>query len=282
MFSQLPLIEVSSRYSIRKFPLHILTILSGHSDETSQYCQDSKNKEYMSYVVWQYTLSGKGRINLNDTCYDLFPGSLMIVSVPGSHIYYLPEDSAHWEFVFLAMVGREAVRITKMIEQHLGNIIDAIRIPKTLTVLYEFLENILSEKINNPFINSKYSYLLCMTLMEEIGTTHQAEGTKSFEKLILFLKKNIQRDISVKEMAEVMQLSSFHFTRLFRKEMGLSPRKYLEDLRLRIAMDILFEDKVTIKEIAARCGIYDVNYFCHLFKKYYGLSPKKYKVREGI
>jgi AraC-like DNA-binding protein len=233
-------------------------------------------------VVWQYTLSGKGRINLDDTCHDLFPGSLMIVSVPGPNVYYLPEDSSHWEFVFLAMVGREAVWITKMIEQHLGNIIDSQKIPQTLSMLYDFLEKILSENITNPFINSKYSYLLCMTLLEEIGVTCQAEETKSFEKLILFLKKNIQRDISVKEMAEVMQLSSSHFTRLFGKKMGLSPRKYLEDLRLRTAMDVLFEDKATIKEIAARCGIYDVNYFCHLFKKRYGISPKKYKVREGI
>ncbi|GHV61746.1 hypothetical protein AGMMS49587_06710 [Spirochaetia bacterium] len=79
-----------------------------------------------------------------------------------------------------------------------------------------------------------------------------------------------------------MHLSRSHFTRLFSKEMGMSPRMYLEDLRLKMAMDILFEKTATVKETAARCGIYDVNYFCRLFKKRYGISPGKYKDQEGV
>jgi AraC-like DNA-binding protein len=78
-------------------------------------------------------------------------------------------------------------------------------------------------------------------------------------------------------MAEVMHLSRSHFSRLFSKELGMSPRMYLEDIRLKTAIDILFQEGTSIKETAARCGIYDVNYFCRLFKKRYGISPGKYK-----
>jgi AraC-like DNA-binding protein len=62
-------------------------------------------------------------------------------------------------------------------------------------------------------------------------------------------------------------------------EMGKSPRMYLEDLRLKTAIGLLFDKSASVKETAALCGIYDVNYFCRLFKKRYGISPGKYKER---
>jgi AraC-like DNA-binding protein len=280
-FAQLPLIRQPSRYSSRKFPLHALTVLSGHSNETSTaYYNDGKKQEVSSYAGWQYTLAGRGRIDLKDGSHDLLPGSLMIVSVPGPHVYYLPEDSPSWEFVFLTMIGREAIRITHMIERHLGNVLDTANAPQTLALLYEMLDKLFSGEIHDPFVNSYYTYRICMMLLEELGGGGSARREQLFEELIKFLKNNLYRDISVEEMAEMMNLSRSHFTRLFNQEMGLSPRMYLEDLRLKTAMGLLFKEQLSVKEAATICGIYDVNYFCRLFKKRYGISPGKYKEKE--
>ncbi|MDR0524838.1 MAG: AraC family transcriptional regulator [Spirochaetaceae bacterium] len=277
-FRELPFIRRSSRYSSRKFPLHALTVLSGHSNETSTaYYNDGKNWEVSSYGAWQYTLAGRGRIDLKDGSYDLLPGSLMIVSVPGSQVYYLPEDSPSWEFVFLTMIGREAVRITRRIERHLGNVMDTANTPQTLEVLYEILDQLFSGAINDPFVNSCYTYRICMTLLKELDGGGSAPGEGPFRELIQFLKDNLSRDISVEEMAKEMNLSRSYFTRLFSREMGRSPHNYLEDLRLKTAMGLLYQEQKSVKETAALCGIYDVNYFCRLFKKRYGLSPGKYK-----
>ena len=138
-----------------------------------------------------------------------------------------------------------------------------------------------SGEIDDPFINSCYTYRLCMTLLGELGDFSDKTGEQPFKELIQFLKDNLYRDISVEEMAEMMNLSRSHFTRLFIKEMGLSPRLYLEDLRLKTAMGLLFKEQISVKETAALSGIYDVNYFCRLFKKRYGISPGKYK-EQGI
>ena len=277
-FSQLPLTRLPSRYSSRKFPLHALTVLSGHSIENStDYYNDGKTQDLSSYGVWQYTISGKGRIDLKTGSHDLLPGSLMVVSVPGSHAYYLPKDSDSWEFVFLVMIGREAMRLTRMIERNLGNLLDTNNTNKTLCLLYEMLDKLFTGKIDDPFSNSCYTYQICMTLFGEIGSFDYKTRKQPFKELIQFLKDNLYRDISVEEMAEVMNLSRSHFTRIFSKEMGLSPRMYLEDLRLKTAMGLLFKEQISVKETAILCGIYDVNYFCRLFKKRYGISPGKYK-----
>jgi AraC-like DNA-binding protein len=280
-FSGLPLIRLSSRYSSRKFPLHALTVLSGHSRETSTaYYNDGKTNDISSYAVWQYTISGRGVIDLKDGRCGLLPGSLMIVSVPGPHAYYLPEDQDHWEFVFLVMIGREAIRITRMIEQNLGNIISTVTTPGTTALLYEILDKLFSGEIHDPFINSWYTYHLCMMFLKEAGVRKSTGEARLFEGLKTFLKDNLQRDISVEEMAEFMGLSRSHFTRIFSGEMGMSPRMYLEDLRLKTAIGLLFDEHISVKETAIRCGISDVNYFCRLFRKRYGISPGKYKERE--
>jgi AraC-like DNA-binding protein len=219
-------------------------------------------------------------IDLKDGRYDLSPDSLMIVSVPGPHVYYLPEDSDHWEFVFLVMIGREAIRITRMIEQNIGNIVSTVTTPGTTALLYEILDKLFSGEIHDPFINSCYTYRLCMMFLGEAGDRQDAGGKRLFEGLAAFLKDNLYRDISVEEMAEFMGLSRSHFSRLFSGEMGMSPRMYLEDLRLKTAMGLLFGENISVKETAIRCGIYDVNYFCRLFRKRYGISPGKYKERE--
>jgi AraC-like DNA-binding protein len=285
-FSELPITRVSSRYSSRKFPLHALTVLSGHSNEISpSYYNDGKTKDLSSYAVWQYTFAGKGCINIKNTSHDLLPGSLMIVSVPGPHAYYLPKDSASWEFVYLVLVGREAIRITHMIERQLGHVLTTDKAPKTLVLFYEMLEKLFSDEINNPFTNSCYTYQICMTLLDEmtiseLGNSDHKTTEQPFADVIVFLKANMHRDISVEEMANVMKMSRSHFTRLFSNETGISPRMYLEDLRLKTAMGLLFKDQMSVKETAALCGISDVNYFCRLFKKRYGISPGRYKEKE--
>lgn len=280
-FSELPIIRFSSRYSSRKFPLHALTVLSGHSNEISaSYYNDGKTKDVSSYAVWQYTLAGKGRIDLKTDSQDLLPGSLMVVSVPGPHAYYLPEDSDSWEFVYLVMIGREAIRITRMIERQLGNVLTTGKTHRTLELLHEMLDKLFSKEINDPFTNSSYTYRICMTLLDEMGNIDHKKAEQPFEDVISFLKSNLHRDISVEEMANVMNMSRSHFTRLFTKETGISPRLYLEDLRLKTAMGLLFKDQISVKETASLCGIFDVNYFCRLFKKRYGISPGRYKEKE--
>jgi AraC-like DNA-binding protein len=278
-FSALPLKRQSSRYQNRDFPLHALTVLAGHSRETGAYYNDCRLVTGAPYAVWQYSLSGRGCIELKEGRRDLPPGSLMILPVPGPQVYYLPGDSDHWEFVFLVMIGREAVRITRMIEQRLGNVALAWESSRTTGLLYEMMTKLYAGEIPDPFANSLYTYQLCMTFLEETGKTRETRKKQSFEDLRIFLRANLYRDIPVDEMAALMRLSRSHFTRLFTREMGISPRMYLEDLRLKTAAELLLGKGVTVKETAARCGVYDVNYFCRLFKKHFGVSPGNYKTR---
>lgn len=279
-FSDLPFIRHNSRYEDRKLHLHALTTLSGHSRETAKdYYNDGKRRHAPSYLVWQYTIGGRGRIVKNNKSEDILPGSLMILSVPGEEIYCLPETSDHWEFVFLVMVGNESYRTVKITESRRGNLIPAAEIPRTMALFHDFIHELFLEKVGNPFVNSSQSYALCMSLLEETGNAETAGEAISFEELLVRLRDNLHRDISIEEMAGLMRLSRSHFTRLFTRNTGTSPRRYMEDLRMRTAISLLQNEAINVKEAAGRAGIRDVNYFCRVFKKHYGLSPGKFRIK---
>ena len=290
-FLRLPVMRQSFQYSSMKFPLSALTVGAGHSVETSTAYRcdnesDVKSKNpiaHLSYGVWQYTLAGRGRIDFKTGSKDLLPGSLMIVSTPGPHIYYLPKDSDSWEFVFLIMKGREAIRLTRILELNFGNVLDTKELPGTLALLYDGLNKFLPEGLNDIYDNSHYTYRLFMKFFEEApGFNGAMEKEGDFLDLIKFLKDNLHQDISVEEMAKKMNLSRTHFTALFSKGMNISPKRWMKEMRLKTAIELLFNGEKSIKEVAALCGFRDENYFCRQFKKRYGLSPGKYKGDELV
>lgn len=82
------------------------------------------------------------------------------------------------------------------------------------------------------------------------------------------------------ELDELLRSAPYcydYLCRLFRQEMDVTPHKYLANLRLQSAADILrISTGRSITEIARMCGYNDPLYFSRMFKKKYGVSPREY------
>ena len=258
-----------------------MTILSGHCRETSpEYYNDGTTIRGNHHVAWQYTLSGRGQLQNGFRDWNLLPGSLMVIPLPSPYIYYLPAEADHWEFVFLTMIGREAIRIGRAVENRWGPVLSLGEGSEALGLMRSMVRRLKSAEIRTPFDNSFETYRFCMRFLEEQLEKKEEPNKKPFSSLIDFLKEHLRRDVSVSEMAEVMRLSRSHFTKTFTQGTGMSPRLFLEDLRLKTAMSMLLESEKTVKETAIQSGIPDVNYFCRVFKKRYGISPGQYRKKE--
>ena len=77
-----------------------------------------------------------------------------------------------------------------------------------------------------------------------------------------------------------MPYCSDYLCRLFREEMHTTPGRFLTDLRLQRAADLLLSDgeRIAVSEIARQCGFRDPLYFSRMFKKRYQASPSRYAV----
>ncbi len=275
---RLPLRSTSVFRRERRIPLHAMISSGGHAVETStRYNWDGMQRGSASFAVLQLTLGGRGCLETRTGSWDLGEGSLMIVDIPSDHRYFLPAGFEKWEFVFLVVYGSELLRIVSGIERRVGNVMvlgDKSRIPSEFQ---SALKALLSPRSPDAFENSAIAYRLSMRLLEESYAVSASEGASRFETLKKHLRENLDKGMSVSAMAEMAGLSRSHFARLFRETEGMSPRDFLDDLRLRRALSLLYSRSLSVKEIAFSCGIRDVNYFCRLFRKHTGMAPGEYR-----
>lgn len=69
----------------------------------------------------------------------------------------------------------------------------------------------------------------------------------------------------------------YHFIHLFKKNLGISPYRYIQDLRLHKAAALFQSTNQSISEISQAVNFSDVNRFAAAFHKQYGMTPLKYR-----
>ena len=94
----------------------------------------------------------------------------------------------------------------------------------------------------------------------------------------LFRERCGDATLSVEEVAAAVRVSPSQLRRLFQARRGESPVRYLSDLRLSRAVQLLTGGDIAIAETAARCGFADARYFTRVFKQRYGVTPSRFRL----
>jgi len=95
------------------------------------------------------------------------------------------------------------------------------------------------------------------------------------KRAIVYLGEHATNPISRWQLAEAVNVSEDYLTRIFRKEIGLSPWDYLNRQRIHLATNLLKQSTLTINEVASQTGFQDQAYFCRVFRKIKGMAPTK-------
>lgn len=92
-----------------------------------------------------------------------------------------------------------------------------------------------------------------------------------------YVEDNIERNISLAELAGQTGLSAFHFARKFRNEFGCPPHAYVIRRRLEHAKRQLARKDVQLKCVAASAGFSDQSHMTRLFRRIVGVTPAEYR-----
>lgn len=150
------------------------------------------------------------------------------------------------------------------------------------------LNRILKEK-ENPDIGSELlNYLLVMELFVLISRALKMEWENSIKnkssKLkeliqvsVSYINNNYEREISLKDIAQYVFLSTSYFTRAFKEEMGISPINYLLMTRIERAKELIKGSNSKISDIALSVGFSNQQRFNDIFKKYVKMTPLQYR-----
>jgi AraC-like DNA-binding protein/ligand-binding sensor protein len=92
-----------------------------------------------------------------------------------------------------------------------------------------------------------------------------------------FIAKNQDRDVSLGEVAQAVNTSTFYFCKLFKKATGLTFTDYLARVRVEKAKNLLLNPNLRISEIAYEVGFQSLTHFNRVFRKLTGQSPSAYR-----
>lgn len=97
------------------------------------------------------------------------------------------------------------------------------------------------------------------------------------EQLIFEIKNNPAKWWSIEDMAEYCNLSAIQFNRVFKKKAGLTPKNYIDNFKMQMAVEMLGDVSMPISEVSSKLGYLDQYHFSRRFKQLRGHSPQNYR-----
>jgi AraC family transcriptional regulator len=132
-----------------------------------------------------------------------------------------------------------------------------------------------------------YSESLAIAMVIHLASNYSRNGKKIFapkgklsstqlNNLYEFTRSSINKNIKLSELATVVHMSEFHFARLFKQTTGISPYRFVLQLKIDQAKMLIKKEKKSCSDIAYMLNFSDQAHFSHVFKKVTGFSPRTF------
>ncbi|OGV33424.1 MAG: hypothetical protein A2020_07680 [Lentisphaerae bacterium GWF2_45_14] len=119
--------------------------------------------------------------------------------------------------------------------------------------------------------------ILVKLYFENLHDEKKSSSNDAIENLIQEIISTPSKWWTVSEMAETVNLSINQFIKVFTKQTGLTPKKYIDTLKIKLAAETLHNSSENLAQLAARLGYRDPFHFSKRFKEITGFSPANYR-----
>lgn len=106
-------------------------------------------------------------------------------------------------------------------------------------------------------------------------------GRKELARLMVYIEDNLDRTIELAELANIANVSRFHFTRLFKRSTGYTAISFVEMCRIRRAKSLLAETDHALVQVALMTGFADQSHFTRRFRYHVGCTPATFAREQG-
>lgn len=156
------------------------------------------------------------------------------------------------------------------------------------TEKFHIYKNLFSEMLNhyNTF-NEKEEVIIYSKLLELIYTIendskkqlnikYSNNNSVIIEKTFQYIEEHIAEDLSLEKLAKINSLSKINFHNIFKKATEKTLRIYVEEQRIKKAINLLLTTNYNLTKIAYDCGFSSQSYFSYAFKRKMKCTPREY------
>ncbi|TVY07992.1 AraC family transcriptional regulator [Paenibacillus cremeus] len=108
-------------------------------------------------------------------------------------------------------------------------------------------------------------------------TIQDTSGSRLMHRAKLYIDDNLSSSLHLKHIAQYLNISERHLSRLFLQHLGQSFIHYLQEKRVQKSVEMLMSSEMAVKEIAKIAGFESVHYFTRVFTNKIGVSPAKFR-----
>ena len=255
-----------------EFPMQIF---ENHGEKKGEYF----NPHWHEHIEMHYVLEGHTLITVNQKEIRAEKGDLVIANSNEMHRGYC--DGTHFRtlcVIFELGAFSQEIANQNIIMENVVRQDERIR-----ELMYCIYQETNEEKMGYRLMCKGAIYELIVYLMrsyavEALTDQESSKRLKRLERLntaLSYIREHYMEPISNKELADVVNLSEDRFNHLFKESMGVAPQQYVNEIRLKKAMNLLKKKEGNVAEVAYSVGYTDYNHFGRQFRKMFGCPPSK-------
>lgn len=246
-------------------------------------CGEIFPSHWHEHIEMHYILQGSAAFHIDRDMYEVQAGDLIIANRNELHAGYstaVPYDAYLLVFDPTDLsreLGEKPVRLQSLIRG------DARVRELFLRIFAEQQERREGHRpLCRALVTELLVYLCRHYVTETMPAKELLQRRRDLERLepaLDYIEHHYAERISVAQLAELLCLSPDRLGHLFRDGVGQAPLQYINEIRLRKAMNILKTEEHTVTEVAQAVGFFDYNHFGRQFRRRYGCTPNQ--VRQG-
>ena len=239
------------------------------------------NYEVLKNAVIHYVTKGYGTFKFNGKVYNLKQGDIFIL-LKGMQVEYVASIDDPWEYYWIGFSGSNAneyLNRTSITNSCVSNCEENSKIPKIILNMCE-ISKTYNPSRSDDILLLKELYSLLYALIEEFPKPFEYKDKELhtyIQDALNFINSNYMHSITVQEIADYVNLSRSYLYKMFIKNLGISPQRYLINLRMYKATLLLKSTKLPIGEVASNVGYSDSLLFSKTFSKHFSMSPLNYR-----
>jgi len=108
-------------------------------------------------------------------------------------------------------------------------------------------------------------------------TSKLYDGKEEMVKAKEYIEVHWMEEFDLDELSSIVNLSKYHFSRLFKRHTGITPYSYYQDVKIRKIKESLCDKNISVAQAFANCGVDYNSTFSRIFKAKVGMTPSEYR-----
>lgn len=241
----------------------------------TEYGYQIERADYHNYMVF-YILNGRLSVTSEGRTMIADKGKVGFLNCHVPHEYHTIGNT---EFLWVHLDGGNTAKFYKhIVKMYGGFVFSHRRSGEIRSQLDRLFCSYQTGQLLNEAEKSGQIYAMLMHLVDGSAAAEEdGKAISALESSLHFIEHNLGKPITLPDIAGEVNMSQYHFSRLFKKHYGYSPYEYLLLARINKAKHLLKTTELPVKVIAQQVGYVNASTFSSAFTTKAGLSPKAFR-----